>query len=142
MPQKVSLGFICFVFATCLVIFSSSCKKVSPSPPIPWPSKNFAGVFSGNDVCLISGTRADSITIVATAATQVNITNLYGSGKVFYGTVSNDSCYIQPQVYNNGSGNAVMQGNFVMTGDTINLFIIVSTFGQEDKCTAVLVKNK
>ena len=139
MPNKTGLVFLSVVFVACLALFSSSCKKV---PPPPWLSLNFAGTFSGNDVCLLSATQPDSITVVATGATEVNITNLYGPGKVFYGNVSNDSCYIVPQVYNNGTGNAIMQGNFVMTGDTINLFIIVSTFGQEDKCTAVLVKNK
>ena len=140
MPNKRSSFFLAIAFAVCIMLFVPACK-VEPLPKPVWPSLNFAGVFSGNDICLISGTQPDSITITATATAQVSISNLYGSGKSFTGTVSNDTCYIQPQVYNNVTGNAVMQGSFVMAGDTINLAIIISTFGQEDKCNAVLVKK-
>jgi len=139
MPSKISSFFCGVLIWAILMLFGTSCKKTAP---MPWPSQTFAGVFSGNDVCLISGTNSNSITVTATSANQVNIANLYGSGKVFYATVSNDSCYIQPQVYNNGSGNALMQGSFVMYNDTIKLSIIISSFGQEDRCNAVLVKSQ
>ena len=125
-----------------LAIVLSSCK-VEPNKvaPTPWPSLKFAGNFSGNDICLIAGSQSNSITVMATDTTKVNITNLYGTGKVFKATISNDTCTIPPQVYNNGTGNALMQGLYVITGDTITLSIIVSTFGQEDKCNAVLIKQ-
>lgn len=138
--RNTSGQFLAGIFCLALLtLFFSSCK---PEPKnTPWLSLNFAGKFSGNDVCLVSGSQPDTINIAAAGAAQVNITNLYGSGKTFTGNLSNDSCYIPSQFYNNGTGNTELWGSFVLTSDTINLFLIVSTFGHEDKCSAVLVKQ-
>ena len=110
------------------------CTKV---PPLPSPSTTFAGNYGGNETCLLNGNLSDTLHIVATGATQVSITNLYGLPNAVTGSISNDSCVIQPQL-NNGY---VVQGLLLLSNDTINLSIIASSFGREDKCTAVLIKQ-
>jgi hypothetical protein len=141
MPANKRVSFRVLVFVSVAGLFmASGCIK--EPPPVPWPSRSFAGVFIGNEVCTQSVSTLDTITITATAAKQISITNLYGSGKVFYGTINNDtSCTLEPQLYNNGNGNAVLQGSFLLTNNTIRLNLIVSTFGLEDNCNAVLVKH-
>ena len=142
MRNKGGLLYPVIILLVGFILFVAACKKESAkSTTAPWLSLNFAGSFSGNNVCSVSGTQAGSITVAATTPTQVSITNLYASGKTFYGTVSNDTCFIQPQIYNNGSGKAVMQGIIVHSSDSVMLEMIVTTFGQQDKCSAVLVKQ-
>lgn len=121
------------------MLFISGCKKESPATP--WRSLVFAGTYAGADVCSVSGTEANTISIIATDSTQISISNLYGVQKNFTGVVSSDTCIIQPQIFNTGNGNAQMQGSFVLISDTIYLSIIVATFGQRDICNAVLVKH-
>jgi len=139
MPFKPGPFFLIIVFSLCFIVLIPGCKKETAKTP--WPSQVFEGNYTGTEVCSASGTQLNTISITATSATQISISNLYGSGKSFTGVVSNDSCIIQPQIYNNGAGNAQMQGNFVLISDTINLSILVATFGQQDICKAVLVKH-
>jgi len=114
----------------------SSCKKET-GQSTPWVSLNFAGNFSGTENCLLSGTRSNNISITAINATQVSINNLYGFGKSVTGNISHDSCIIQPQICDT----LIMQGMALLSSDTLTLFIIASSFGKEEKCNAVLIKQ-
>ena len=123
-----------------VALFIVSCKKET-TKPVLWPSTSFAGSFAGNESCALTGSGANNIAITAASATQVSIYNLYGSGRSFNGVVSHDTCTILPQVYNSGGGNALMQGQLVLTSDTLTLNIIISAFSSENTCHAVLVKQ-
>jgi len=116
-----------------LLLCSAGCKKKSA----PWPSLSFAGNFKGNESCLLNGAQPDTLHIVATNANSVSITNLYGLLQPVTGAISNDSCIIQPQI----SGNYVLQGILLLSSDTISMSIIASSFGREDNCNAVLIKQ-
>ena len=123
-----------------LMLLVFSCKKETVKVS-PWLSSKFEGIFAGNNVCYRAGVQPNSITITASAPTQISIANLYGSGKAFTGTISNDTCIIPPQLYDAGNGRSIMQGSFVLRSDSVMLGIIVTTFGQEDICNAVLLKQ-
>jgi hypothetical protein len=128
--QKV---FTTVLISMSLLLCCAGCKK----KPAPWPSLSFVGNFNGNESCLLNGAQSDTLHIVATNATSVSITNLYGLSQLVTGSISNDSCVIQPQI----SGNYVLQGILLLSSDTINMSIIASSFGREDKCNAVLIKQ-
>ena len=132
MRNKLSyLGFgVVFTLGfTCAVV---SCKKEAP-----WASSLFAGNFSGTETCLLTGVQPNSLNIVATSATQVSITNLYGQSKPLIGNVSHDTCTIPPQICDT----FVIQGTLLLSSDSLSTFVIASSFGKEDKCNAVLIKH-
>ena len=85
----------------------------------------------------MAGAQTNTISIVATDDSTVSVTNLYGLGKALSGKVVHDSCTISPQICDT----VVMQGLLILSGDTLNLSIIASSFGREDKCNAVLIKQ-
>ena len=120
--------------ALALLLCLGACTK---SPPAQLPSARFAGNFSGNEICLLNGNQTDTLHITATGASQISIANLYGLPKSTIGNVSNDSCVIVAQLDNN----YVIQGLLVLHNDTIMLSLIATSFGREDKCTAILVKQ-
>ena len=118
-----------------------ACKKEQSNPVAPWRSTVFTGNYAGNETCLSAGNQSSTIQITAISNTGITVTNLYGSGQTFKGTLSGDTCTIAPQVYNTGSGNAVMQGQMILVSDTLSVFIIVSTFSHEETCKALLLKQ-
>ena len=128
-------AFIVLLFGLSLLVYAASCK-VEPNKA-PWPSLQFVGNFTGNETCLLSGAQANSLSIVATSDSTVSVTNLYGLGKSLTGKVVHDSCTISPQICDT----VVMQGLIILSGDTLNLSIIATSFGREDKCNAVLIKQ-
>ena len=124
------IELIAFVGLLCV----AGCTKV-PAPTLP--SARLSGNFVGKEICLLSGNLSDTLRIVATSATQVNIVNLYGLPNAVTGSISNDSCVIQPQLNNN----YVVQGLLVLANDTLNLSLVVTSFGREDKCAAFLIRQ-
>ena len=132
MLNRFNAGLIALSIITGLIFYQSSCKKAPQ-----WASSKFAGNFSGNETCLLSGAQRASLKIVAINDTQVNITNLYGITKSLIGNISHDSCTLPPQI----ADTLVMQGLLILSSDTLNLSIIASSFGRENSCTAVLIKH-
>ena len=129
----VSFSFLLFTFY--------SCKKEQNKPEVVWKSKHFEGNYAGSESCWPSGAQANTVQITAVSDTGLALSNLYGTGKSFLGFVNGDSCTILPQVYNNGSGNAVMQGSCILMTDTISLTLIITTFSHRETCEALLVKQ-
>jgi hypothetical protein len=132
--MKLPPNFFIIPIILGLLLCIAGCAK-APSPTLP--SARFAGNFGGYETCLFNGSSSDTLHIVSSGAAEVSITNLYGLSNAVTGTISNDSCVIQPQVKNN----YVIQGLLILSNDTINLSIMATSFGRQDKCTAVLVKQ-
>ena len=132
MRNKLYSVLLCLTIITGLIFFQASCKK----SPV-WDSSKFAGNYMGAETCLLTSPQSSTISIVATSATQISITNLYGLGKSLVGSVSHDTCTIQPQICDT----FVMQGILILSSDSLNLAIIASSFGKEDKCNAILIKQ-
>ncbi len=135
MRYRIISAFIVLSLALGLLFYGSACK-VEPHKTT-WPSLRLAGTFTGDQTCLLANAQTNTITIVATDDSAVSVTNLYGLGKSVTGKVVHDSCTISPQICDT----VVMQGLLILSGDSINLSIIASSFGREDKCNAVLIKQ-
>ena len=133
MLNRFISGLVCFAAIGGIIFYGASCKKEAK----PWASSLFAGNFSGNESCILSGTGQTSIRIIAINDTQVSVTNLYGVNRSLIGNVSHDTCNIPPQI----ADTLVMQGILLLSSDTLNVSIIASSFGRENRCSAVLIKQ-
>ena len=135
MRYRIISAIIVLSLALGLLFYGSACK-VEPHKT-SGPSLRLAGTFTGNETCLLAGGQTNTISIAAINDSTISVSNLYGLGKSVTGTVLHDSCTIQPQICDT----VIMQGLLILSGDTLNLSIIASSFGREDKCNAVLIKQ-
>jgi PKD repeat protein len=122
---------------------SVSTQSVIISPPSVTGS-NYAGTFSGTQSCSSSGASNYNVTITATGTLGININNLNNSGKNFQANLTSDStANIPPQVYNNGTGNILLQGSIAISSDFHNLQVslIVTSFGARDVCQTSFIRQ-
>jgi PKD repeat protein len=105
-------------------------------------SSNYVGTFTGSQVCTLTGTTNSSITIAANGYLGIYILNLYGISASLKGTINGLQGTIPPQIFNTGAGNMLLQGSITLSADynTINLSLMVTSFGKTDNCQATLVK--
>jgi hypothetical protein len=133
MRNKLCAVLTGVVVTAFLILSVSSCKKKAA----PWDSLQFAGTFSGTETCLLSGTPANTLNIAALSDSTIGITNLYGLMKTLTGNISHDTCIIQPQLCDT----VLLQGMMIISADSLRLNIIATSFGRENKCNAVLIKQ-
>ena len=107
-----------------------------------YTSANYIGTYSGTESCSLSGNANLSITIAVNGYLSLYISNLYGTGKVFSGSVSGTTVNISAQLYNNGSGDAILEGTITqMPDNSLTVSLIVTTFGKRDVCQANFIKQ-
>ena len=136
MHHRLLLRHIVCIVISVLGLLCTSCKKEA-SKQVVWASSAFAGNYGGSEYCSFNAASPGNITISAINDSTVSIADLYTSGRSVTGYISHDSCVIHPQI----SDTVILQGLIILKTDTLNLTIIASGFGQQNKCTAVLLRH-
>ena len=93
----------------------------------------FVGSFNVTETCSQS-TDTYAVTIAATNATTVTISNLYDAGLVVNGTINaNGGVTIDNQTFGTGS----MSGSVTENGGVLTINFTIAVGGQSDTCTAI-----
>lgn len=94
---------------------------------------SFTGSFNVNETCSQS-TDTYAVTVSATNATTVTISNLYDAGLVVTGTINaNGGVTIDSQTFGTGT----LSGSITENGGVLTFNFTIAIGGQSDTCSAV-----